>query len=342
MQMTQPPFIAVSLPVDALDRMMPLHLRVASDGRITGCGSTLAKLCPGTTLIGQNLFAAFDLRRPAGLSTVAGLAAHAGQKLRLILRSADQPVQFRGVAMPLADRSGLVLNLSFGDGIVDAIRRHALTDTDFAPTDMTVEMMFLVEANRAAMQELANLAERLKDDKKLAETLALTDTLTGLRNRRSLSMTLETLMQNGLSFGLMHIDLDFFKAVNDTFGHAAGDHVLRQVAQVLLQETRAGDTVARVGGDEFVAVFPGQISAATLEGIARRIIAALTNPIAFDGHLCRISASVGITATSHYARPDIDQMQANADEALYASKHAGRGRATVYQAALGATAQPAR
>ena len=329
MTMIRPIAPPLTLSAAALDRMMPLHLRFASDGQITGCGPTLAKLCPG--LVGQSLFAAFDLRRPAGVTSVAGLVALAGQKLRLILRTGAAPVQFRGLAMPLADGSGMVMNLTFGDGIVDAVRLHNLTDTDFAPTDMTVEMMFLVEANTAARKALTDLAERLEGDKKLAETQALTDTLTGLNNRRALSGALDALMKNGVDFGLMHIDLDFFKAVNDTFGHAAGDHVLTEVARVLYLKTRSGDTVARVGGDEFVAVFPGLTDVPILETIAQRIIAALTVPVPFEGKACRISASVGITTSSHYPSPDIERMQTDADEALYASKRAGRGRATVYE-----------
>ena len=331
MNMTTPVVAPLALAADALDRMMPLHLRIAADGQITGCGPTLAKLCPGTTLIGQNLFAAFDLRRPAGLATVAGLAAHAGQKLRLILRATGQPVQFRGLAVPLAAGSGMVLNLSFGDGIVDAVRQHGLTDTDFAPTDMTVEMMFLVEANRAAMRALTSFAERLAGDMKLAESEALTDALTRLRNRRALAMVLNALLKSGTAFGLMHIDLDFFKAVNDAMGHAAGDHVLTHVARVLQREIRVGDTVARVGGDEFVAVFPGLTSAVALESIAQRIIAALTEPIRFENQICRISASIGITVSTLYDQPDIDRMQTDADAALYASKRAGRGRASACQ-----------
>ena len=329
MTMNRPIAPPLALSADTLDRMMPLHLRIASDGQITGCGPTLAKLCPD--LVGQSLFAAFDLRRPAGVTSVAGLVALAGQKLRLILRAGGTPVQFRGLAMPLADGSGMVMNLTFGDGIVDAVRLHNLTDTDFAPTDMTVEMMFLVEANTAARKALTDLAERLEGDKNLAETQALTDALTGLRNRRALAMVLEGLIKGDMPFGLMHIDLDFFKAVNDTMGHAAGDHVLAHVARVLQRETRAGDTVARVGGDEFVAVFPGQTTALPLDSIARRVIAALTVPIPFEDKLCQISASVGITASSHYPQPDIERMQTDADEALYASKRAGRGRAMAFE-----------
>ena len=322
---------SMTFPIDGLNRMMPLHLRLASDGTITGYGPTMAKLLAGQCLIGIGLFEAFDLRRPAGLTSMADLFAHAGQKLLLSPRGTGRWVSFRGLAMPLTEGAGMVLNLSFGIGVVDAVRIYALTDSDFAPTDLTVEMLYLVEAKAAAMTALRGLAQRLEGDKQMAQVQALTDTLTGLRNRRALSLALEGLMRAPLPFALMHIDLDFFKSVNDTLGHAAGDHVLQVVAQILQRETRGQDTVARVGGDEFVVVFRGMTESARLEGVARRIIEELSQPIDFEGQPCRISASIGITLSTQYDHPDADRMQTDADEALYASKRAGRGRAQVYQ-----------
>ena len=115
--------------------------------------------------------------------------------------------------------------------------------------------------------------------------------------------------------------------MNDTLGHAAGDHVLRQVARVLAQETRATDMAARVGGDEFVVVFPSLSDTAQLMRIAERIITSVTEPILFDGKECRISASIGVTVSSLYEAPDADRMLSDADSALYDVKRDGRGRA---------------
>lgn len=315
---------ALHLPIESLERLMPLHVRVDSTGLIAGCGPTLAKLAGEPGLTGQPLFEAFELRRPAGRRSVADLAAHAGERLRLTLRQSRRPVALRGLAMPLSGGAGMILNLSFGIGVVEAVRNLGLTDADFAATDLAVEMMYLVEAKTAAMETLRGFAVRMQDDKITAETQAMTDTLTGLRNRRALAHTLERMTRAGLAFGLMHIDLDFFKAVNDTFGHAAGDQVLRVVAQVLNREIRAQDTVARVGGDEFVALFPDLTGQRELASIAERIIAELTQPIPYEGNHCRISASIGITTSDQYKVPEIARMQHDADEALYAAKRAGR------------------
>lgn len=331
-RVTVPP---AALPIAALGKLMPLHVLIAPDGRINSYGPTLAKLIKGAdlaggSLIGQSLFAAFDVRRPAGLTTMADLRAREGEKLRLLLRNVVRPMAFRGVAVRLADGTGMLLNLSFGIGLADAVRNLDLTVSDFAPTDLAVEMMFLVEAKSAAMAALDNLTTRLEGGKLRAEVLAATDPLTGLRNRRALNVKLDDLTGQDVPFGLMHIDLDYFKAVNDRLGHAAGDVVLLFVARVLERETRQADTVARIGGDEFVVVFPGLTEAGGLGIIARRIIEELSQPIAFEGESCRISASIGIVTTADYSDPRPEQLQSDADEALYASKRGGRGRAHVH------------
>lgn len=320
----------ISLAPEALDYLMPLHLRLDPDGRIAGVGPTLAKLATDKPLVGEGFFAAFDLRRPAGVTSMAELTKRAGQRLQLSLRGAVPALSFRGLALPTAAGQGMLLNLSFGIGVIEAVRNHVLTDADFSPTDLAVEMLYLVEAKSAVMEELRSLNQRLQGAKLAAETQALTDTLTGLRNRRALDLMLVELTRNRATFGLMHIDLDFFKAVNDTLGHAAGDHVLRAVATLLKQESRAEDLVARVGGDEFVIIFPGLTEAADLGAVAHRIIHALTQPIDFEGKTCRVSASIGVTMSTYYDHPDADRMLSDADDALYASKRAGRGQSQFY------------
>lgn len=325
----------ISLDLASVDLLMPLHICVSPNGKIDSAGPTLAKLFPETVLAAHNLFDLFEVRRPGGICDMAALVAHTGQPIYLAPRNSQLPAM-RGIALPRAGGEGLLLNLSFGIGVIDAVRHHALTVADFAPTDLTVELMYLVEAKSAVMDELRNLNLRLQGAKAAAEEQAMTDTLTGLRNRRALDQDLALLSGQAMPFCLMHIDLDYFKIVNDTLGHAAGDHVLREVAKILCAETRSGDTVARVGGDEFVVVLPSLSDAQLLHQIAARIIARLSLPMAFDGQVCQIAASIGMTVSTYYAMVSAQQMVGDADLALYASKRAGRAQATLFSAELAA------
>jgi diguanylate cyclase (GGDEF)-like protein len=134
------------------------------------------------------------------------------------------------------------------------------------------------------------------------------------------------LLERGRPFGLMHLDLDHFKRVNDHLGHAAGDHVLTQVAQVLRREVRSDDMVARIGGDEFILIFEGVTDPDVLGRIADRVIARLMRPIPWGERFCRVSASIGIAVSDDAAAADVAALLERADGALYLSKRAGRAR----------------
>ena len=231
------------------------------------------------------------------------------------------------VGIPLSQIWGPLV--SFGFSVIEAVQDYALSNADFAPTDLAVEMLYLVEAKSAVMKESRDLNMRLHDARLAAETQAVTDPLTGLHNRRAMDHKLQHLISGGNGFCLMHLDLDYFKGVNDTLGHAAGDHVLQAVAKLLVGEIRENDTVARVGGDEFVLLFDGLVNEKRLTNIADRIIRALEKPISFQRRRCRISGSIGLTISKFYDQPDPDRMLSDANMALYASKHQGRGRTTM-------------
>ncbi len=308
-----------------LDALCPMHVMLDPSGHITHAGPTLAKLRPGTDLIGQRFLETFELYRPRSIETMPGLLQAEGVKLHLRFR--DEPATtLKGLLVPSPDAGGAIINLSFGISILDGVRDYALSSADFAATDLTVEMLYLVEAKSAAMEASRKLNLRLQGAKIAAEEQAFTDTLTGLKNRRAVDFVLPRLSDCGGAFAVMQLDLDFFKAVNDTLGHAAGDHVLQHVARVLVEETRADDTVARVGGDEFVLIFDRLSDRKKLSDIAARIIRRLTEPIPFQGEVCQISASIGIAVWSGGAGADHMQLLADADLALYASKHEGRAR----------------
>ncbi|MGR3435138.1 MAG: diguanylate cyclase domain-containing protein [Shimia sp.] len=308
-----------------LDTLCPMHVELDGAGTILHAGPTLAKLRAPGAIVGRPFFEVFELKRPRSLATLDDIRAAPGTVLHLRFREGVQN-PLKAVAVPMGD--GAVVNLSFGIGVVEAVGRYGLTNADFAGTDLTIEMLYLVEAKSAAMDESRNLNTRLEGAKIAAEEQAFTDTLTGLKNRRAMDHVMTRMIALRQDFACMHVDLDYFKSINDTLGHAAGDQVLQVVAQILVGETRAQDTVARVGGDEFVLLIHDLDEPKILAAIAKRIIARLEEPIPWNGEVCRISGSAGTSRSSQYAPPDLDEMLHHADVALYASKKAGRGRHT--------------
>lgn len=324
-----------------LKTFLPMHLLLGPDSTIQSVGSTLRKMVPaGATKLAE----AFVLTRPVPQDDDHECLIMAAQRAdRIMLRMVDEPrLTLRGHAIEIG-AGRLLVNLGFGISLADAVRELELKDSDFAPSELAMELLFLHEANRAVMGELSRFNLRLEEAREVAESQAFTDPLTGLYNRRGLELALAVALRSaatapqhnssgsqGAGFAVAHLDLDRFKDVNDQFGHASGDQVLCRVAHVLRSETRSNDTVARVGGDEFVLILSGMTGGEALMRLSERIIAEIERPILVDGNECTISASIGISTSSQYQRPMAEQMLADADAALYRSKNAGRARATLH------------
>ena len=167
----------------------------------------------------------------------------------------------------------------------------------------------------------------------MVKDLALTDPLTGLANRRLLTDRFEQARaraKRGEDFAIHYIDLDFFKPINDKYGHKAGDAVLKEVASRLKSAVRETDTVARIGGDEFVILQADAGSHRTTAQLAHRLISEICETIYFEGFALGVSASIGIAA-SEGGLHGIDEIMRRADEALYHSKKNGRGRAALFE-----------
>ncbi len=317
----------------ALDVLCPMHLILSETGHVAHAGPTVQKLRPDASLVGRRFLEVFDLKRPRAITTMDQLRAAAGTKLHLQLRDPPQ-TEIKGVLVPAPTPGFSIVNLSFGISVVDAVSDYALTSADFAGTDLTIEMLYLVEAKSAAMDASRKLNLRLQGAMIAAEEQAFTDTLTGLKNRRAVDHVMARHIEWGTRFGLMQIDLDWFKAVNDRLGHAAGDHVLQTVARIMVEETRENDTVARIGGDEFVIILPFAKGTVALQSIGQRIIDHLSRPIPFQGEVCRISASIGSAIYEPGSDKTMAEIMDDADVALYASKHKGRSVQTAYDPAL--------
>lgn len=313
-----------------LDCFCPMHAVLDGAGLVVRAGPTLAKVFAGTPLVGGRFLDAFALRRPRGVADMAGLRACHGARLKL--RRREGPAfGLNGVlhALPAAGgcgpAGGAIVNLSFGISVVEAVRDFALNGRDFAATDLTTELLYLIEAKSAAMEASRKLNLRLQGARLAAEEQAMTDALTGLGNRRALDRVLDRLMQSEQDFALLHLDLDFFKQVNDTLGHAAGDHVLQVAARRMQAGLRSEDLLVRVGGDEFVLILAGVTARTEVDETARRLIARLEEPVPYAGQDCRISGSIGATLSCGYAAPTAEQLVADSDRALYAAKARGRG-----------------
>jgi diguanylate cyclase (GGDEF)-like protein len=168
------------------------------------------------------------------------------------------------------------------------------------------------------------------------------DTLTGLPNRKlfqdSLAMSLQQAHEHGSKLALLLIDLDRFKNINDTLGHAAGDEVLKQFAQRLVECVQVRDTVGRLGGDEFALILTGHDSQQDVLHVAYRLRAALQHPFALAQQELVLTVSMGIVVYPDDAR-DVDTLVKYADTAMYEAKEAGRDGYRFFTASMNAQAQ---
>jgi diguanylate cyclase (GGDEF)-like protein len=152
---------------------------------------------------------------------------------------------------------------------------------------------------------------------------ANTDPLTGLANRRGVLQKLDVAFKKQMPLTMFYIDLDKFKPVNDTYGHEAGDAVLKKVAELFLACTRETDTVSRLGGDEFLIAFYGMDDREKAEERAKKIIEVINEPMWIGDLRVKLGASIGITMAPKDGATVEALMQA-ADETMYAVKKAGR------------------
>jgi diguanylate cyclase (GGDEF)-like protein len=159
------------------------------------------------------------------------------------------------------------------------------------------------------------------------ESLALHDTLTGLPNRRllfdRLSLSIAHARRNKCAMAVMYLDLDGFKQINDTLGHDAGDTLLRMVADRLVAAVRQEDTVARMGGDEFVIALWELSHADDVVKLVSKVIQTVSQPYSIQGRVVRITASVGIGIYPTHGE-EVETLMKSADLALYEAKRTGK------------------
>lgn len=185
------------------------------------------------------------------------------------------------------------------------------------------------EADRDLLQFVATQLAAAVDRKQLdaqLQHLAQHDALTDLPNRALLQQRLDAALRAARAapqqLAVFYLDVDRFKQVNDTLGHAVGDLLLREVGRRLRLCVRGSDTVARIGGDEFVVLLTGVARPEVAMAVARKILDCMALPFQIDGHAVQVSASVGVALFPHDGA-DESQLVRGADEAMYRAKRAG-------------------
>lgn len=187
---------------------------------------------------------------------------------------------------------------------------------------------------------IQDISERVMFEKRLAQ-LAYYDSLTGLPNRRlfhdRLGQAMERARRNGKLVGILFLDLDHFKDINDTLGHLFGDRLLQETAKRLSDLLRKEDTVARLGGDEFTAILEDISNAGDAEEVAKKILYSIRQPIKLGEREVYVTSSIGITLYP-LDDSDIERLIMNADGAMYQAKSHGRNAYELYTAKISADA----
>jgi len=190
---------------------------------------------------------------------------------------------------------------------------------------LSIDMQILIAMNAA----VALLAGASYDDKQFEWRRANFDALSGLANRSCfedrLSIEFKRSVRSHRPFALLYLDLDGFKAVNDTLGHSAGDELLRQTAQRLLGAVRETDTVARLGGDEFAIILSEAGDPQVVERLARSLVETIACPYTVGAHTARVSVSIGIAYCPRDGETPVKLMHAS-DQAMYRAKAEGKNR----------------
>jgi diguanylate cyclase (GGDEF)-like protein/PAS domain S-box-containing protein len=210
-------------------------------------------------------------------------------------------------------------------------------DNKLIDVSVTISPMKDSGGNVIGASKVARDITQRKEAQERIQHLAHYDALTELPNRALLADRIKIAIAHADRYShrlaLLFVDLDRFKLVNDSLGHEIGDKLLKVVAERMQSSVREADTISRVGGDEFIILLSQIDSLEDAAGVARKIIAALSQPHRIEGHELMVSASVGISIYPDSAK-DASSLMRNADSSMYCAKEAGRNRYQFYSVEL--------
>jgi diguanylate cyclase (GGDEF)-like protein len=205
---------------------------------------------------------------------------------------------------------------------------------NFAELEARVNSLLRIKALQTALAARETELEELNDKLRM---ISLTDGLTGIENRRSLELHLHEMWQHSTRLhepiALIICDIDKFKAVNDNYGHQAGDSVLKEFAQLLKSEAREIDRVGRYGGEEFLLILSGTVLDAAVTFAERLREKVESHTFSYTGGTLRRTMSCGVAASPHPRVPDQEALLRAADGALYVAKETGRNRVVRFDSA---------
>jgi len=200
-------------------------------------------------------------------------------------------------------------------------------DGDIVIADMVMQLTLSEDGKFEELSaDIRDISERKMAELALSE-MARKDELTGLPNRKLFKELSEHSILRAIrykqNFAILFIDLDGFKAVNDTYGHQVGDKLLIHIAKLLVAAFRASDCVARIGGDEFFVLLEEMSSRREISKVGKKVIHLLSQPVELDGHTVQVGASIGVAIYPKDA-DDINKLIKKADKAMYAVKESGK------------------
>lgn len=241
----------------------------------------------------------------------------------------DEQQEFLTQLLAVVERIAISGDLQAVTPLLDMTTHNAQSPLLSSLAEAFARMVVQLEAREFQLEGTIEDLMRVKQ----ALEQANYDPLTGLANRviarDRLHQGMLQAQRADQQLGVLYLDLDRFKWVNDNLGHAAGDELLRQVASRMRNAARQADTVARLGGDEFLCVMPAIPDLSAAQELASRLVECLSQPFQLEADSVSIGASVGIALFPAHAET-VDALIACADSALYEAKHGGRNGYRVY------------